>query len=267
MKRALIAFALMLWPVIASAEGPTDTEVSYLCGSESKDDAATCQRCLTEALENVPLDSFTRLGSGAVIRNGPERVRLPKTVSSWQACRYRLNQDRTERQNLVDQIKSVRLETLSDAELGTVSETLRPLLTRLVEVGADLEAKRLTDSDRARIVEGSLAIVSADVTKEKACRVDAKCMAKRREAQFVQNVVNPMCEADQEREEALSGIAHENANPSGYVNKLLLHRLGMNAQDAQEKLASLVPSYVKVRHHAWKGWRSECVLPDDGGSQ
>ena len=104
--------------------------------------------------------------------------------------------------------------------------------------------------------------INGFVAKEKACRADKKCMgdraARKAEEQFLAAVVQPMCRADQDREAALADMAHERANPSGYVDKVLLHDRGAAVQTAQEQLAAMSPAYVKVRHHPWRGWHTEC---------
>jgi hypothetical protein len=84
---------------------------------------------------------------------------------------------------------------------------------------------------------------------------------KRAEEQTFNDVIRPMCLADQDREEAAADMAHEKANPSGYVDVVQLHDLGARVQAAREQLQALTPAYVKARHHAWQGWRTECRSP------
>jgi hypothetical protein len=82
--------------------------------------------------------------------------------------------------------------------------------------------------------------------------------ARKAAEEFFTSVAAPMCEADKAREAAEAGIAKERANPSGVVDLNVLHSLGAEVQDAKEQIKSLAPAYVKFRHHAWTGWRSEC---------
>ena len=90
----------------------------------------------------------------------------------------------------------------------------------------DKAARNAWDTRNApAFVQKRLEAFRKDVAKEKACRADKKCMAtretkkaaKKAEEQFFAEVVNPMCLADQDREAALAAMAHERANPSGYV--------------------------------------------------
>jgi hypothetical protein len=155
-------------------------------------------------------------------------------------------------------------DTTADADLDAMPENARPTFARLIEVAADLENKTITAEQKATAVEAAVGTVREGVAKERACRADAKCMAKRKEKAFFTQVVQPMCQADQEREGALQGIAREKANPSGYVDKVFLHSLGASAQQAQDTLTAMTPDYVKFRKHPWRGWRSECVVPDAG---
>jgi hypothetical protein len=176
-----------------------------------------------------------------------ERVELKglmEKVSSWQPRGYEDAGD--------------GLEAFSDADLDAVPTEARKALARIADIGLDLTGRTLPQDKR----DEGWDQINGFVAKEKACRADKKCMADRAarkaEEQFFATVVQPMCQADQERESALADMAHERANPSGYVNKVLLHDLGATVQAAQEQLAAMLPSYVKVRHHPWRGWRTEC---------
>lgn len=75
------------------------------------------------------------------------------------------------------------------------------------------------------------AAVAKQVSEEKACRASTECMANRLAA--------PICETIERRKGLAQAIAQENANPSGYVNKTLLHDLGTGIQNADAELADL----------------------------
>ena len=104
--------------------------------------------------------------------------------------------------------------------------------------------------------------LDALVAGEQACRATPKCMAAREAAKadavFFEATVQPMCQADQDRESAIAGQVHERANPSGVVSLSRLHELGAEQQAAQARIAALGPEYAAHRHHGWAGWRTEC---------
>lgn len=149
----------------------------------------------------------------------------------------------------------------TDADLGNAVDSARKDLARATELRASL-GKEAIPQDK---VEGILAGLGAVVAAEQKCRADVKCMsaraARKAEAEFFGSVVAPMCEADQNREQATAAMAHERANPSGYVNKVVLHDAGETIQTAQETLQQYASAYAKVRHHGWPGWRKECPAP------
>jgi hypothetical protein len=155
------------------------------------------------------------------------------------------------------------LEALPDSELETIPDELPGTLDRLMWLATRLHNKTLPFSSEEKGT--AVREVQGFVAAEKACRVDKKCMgaraARKTEEEFFASVVSPMCGADQSREQALAAMAHERANPSGYIDVVLLHRLGADVQSAQEQIAGLTPAYTKVRKHPWKGWRSECAPP------
>jgi hypothetical protein len=78
-------------------------------------------------------------------------------------------------------------------------------------------------------------------------------------------VVTAVCGNDQALEQARIAMERERSNPSGYVDKALLHQLGSDIQSYQEQLARLAPAYQAARHHPFQGWRTEgaCVAMRD----
>jgi hypothetical protein len=244
--------------VVAASGAKADTppaKYSYYCVTKQGDDLARCRRCVDEALDPSKPPVYANQGGRQVPALEGTRV---------MACTSRLTREQTEQAALVQTVEAMNFEAASDADLDTMPETARPTLVRLLDVTSDLENKPLTDAEKAAKVDGAVSKLWTAVATEKACRTNAKCMEKRREKAFLHDVVEPMCQADQEREDAVKSIARENANPSGYVDKVLLHNLGATAQDAQDRVTAMTPAYVKVRKHPWRGWRSECVMPDAG---
>jgi hypothetical protein len=151
---------------------------------------------------------------------------------------------------------SASLVTRPDAAVDTAVDEIMASLARMRAIVADCGHP---------VAEPPPALLEAfqhDVTAEKTCRADAKCIGKRRaeqaERDFFTVTVQPMCAADQDRETQRAFIVHENANPSGYVNVVDLHMAGAQIQQDEATLASFAAEYVKVRKHAWRGWHSEC---------
>jgi hypothetical protein len=81
-----------------------------------------------------------------------------------------------------------------------------------------------------------------------------------------ERVVSYVCQSDLLLEQNRAEMVHERANPSGYVDKGLLHKIGSDIQYYQEQLATLAPQYQAVRHHAFAGWRTEgaCIAARRG---
>jgi len=205
-------------------------------------------------------------------------------ADAWAACQRRLAEERDEIPSLKSAIDGLDFQAMADADLDDFPEKARPTVERfwalqvdLAGLGKKAQDTRTTegaladlagagtevpDATTTAAVNDTLGRIRAKVAKEKACRADEKCIGPRRaEQQFFASVVLPMCTADQARQEAIAAMAHERANPSGYVNKVFLHDQGAIVQDAQDQIAAATPAYVKARHHAWKGWRSECTPP------
>jgi hypothetical protein len=151
------------------------------------------------------------------------------------------------------------LETLSDGDLDTVPDQAKNTLQRMSIVEQDI-GQSVPEATKEPIQD--LDEILRFVAKEKACRAEKKCMAdraaKRAEEEFRTAVVSPMCEAEQSIVAASNAMARERANPSGYVDKVLLHDAGATIQAAHEQLAAMGPAYMKVRHHPWRGWSTEC---------
>ena len=147
-------------------------------------------------------------------------------------------------------------EALGDFPDVNVSPALTPELRSAIE-----NAPGEVDEYASKLA----ALVAKMVTNERACRADKKCVdaraAKKAEAAFFAAVVSPMCAADKAREMAAADMAHERANPSGYVDKKKLYDDGAIIQQSKEQLAAMASEYSKVRRHAWRGWKTECQEP------
>jgi hypothetical protein len=143
----------------------------------------------------------------------------------------------------------------------TDSDAARRAGQRIVaNAGEIVDQMRCYDPDIAageRLqLDGYPSPLEAAIAREEACRADAKCVAERQAAP----VVTALCEAIADRRAAadgqraaLAGIARERANPSGFVDKGLLHDLGAEAQGNAERvheddvnIASLRGQYAKI---------------------
>jgi hypothetical protein len=237
---------------------PTASDYMYWCpaattsGPVTPEDQAACHRCLDEGMADTkPPPPGTRRGGVA-----------------FMACRHRMEAERVEQRAIVAKIAIWQprgyqdagegLEGLSDAELDAVPADSRTAIARLSEIQTELAQAPIPQEKR----DIAWNEIQGFVAKEKACRADPKCMgvrtARKAEEAFFASVVQPMCSADQGREAAIADMARERANPSGFVDKKLLHDRGADLQGSLEQLAALMPAYVKVRHHPWPGWHAEC---------
>jgi hypothetical protein len=241
--RALVGLAVGLVASSARADGPPQPYV--FCESLTGADLEDCRICQKK---------FPNAASG------------PNGWTAMGQCQRQLAQERIELANLRTAIDAIAYDTQADADLDAIPVTSRPSVVRAVEILAELAGTRPSDSQKAAAVDSVIGEIWTKIAKEKACRADKKCMearaARKAAEQFFASVVAPMCEADQAREAALAAMAHERANPSGYVNKAFLHEQGAVVQNSQEQLAAAAPAYVKGRHHPWKGWRPECAPPE-----
>lgn len=241
-----------------SGAAPTDDEYRYFCPSSSSsgltpaEEQAACHRCVEEGVtDRTPVPRGIRRGD-----------------AGFMACRHRMDGERAEMKRLVEKVNAWQprgyqdagdgLEGLSDAELDSLPADSRAAIVRLTAIEADLTGTMVPSEKR----DEAWAEIQGFVAMEKTCRSDPKCTgprnARKAEESFRFNVLDPMCGADRLREKALADIAHERANPSGYVDKGLLHQAGADAQAYQEQLAQGAPAFIAARHHAWRGWRVEC---------
>lgn len=138
------------------------------------------------------------------------------------------------------------------AAVDSAAETVRAIATRTFAIRADRGA---ADPNAAATIAQMVGAFQRAAAAEKACRADAKCMTNRA---FTNDVVKPLCEADSDREQMLAEIAAERSNPGGVVDKELLHNDGNAVLRDQQTIKELQPRYTAVRHHAFRGWRSEC---------
>ena len=82
------------------------------------------------------------------------------------------------------------------------------------------------------------------IAEEVACRASQKCTT----ARNAKAIAERLCAARERRAEALAGIAHERANPSGVVDLAILHALGVDVQDADEEIANASAEYLSLMH-------------------
>jgi hypothetical protein len=118
------------------------------------------------------------------------------------------------------------------------------LRSRIAEVRALVERLRCYDAAAATTAAGDVNVwateLDAAITAEMSCRATPQCLADR--------LVPSLCEAIAGRKDALSGIARERQNPSGYVNATLLHDLGEDAQIDAATAADLRKRYTAIAH-------------------
>jgi hypothetical protein len=178
-------------------------------------------------------------------------------------CIRRLVADQAESEALLAEAQKYTPDWFESATEEQLAHAVPDALRTLARLnGISIDLGHPPPPDLAARVAAAKGELQGMVDKERACRVDARCTAaraaKRAEAEFVSSTVDPMCELDQRREQAIAYMAHEQANPSGYVDRVLLHQLGADIQSYREQLASYMPQFLKVRHRAWRGWRAEC---------
>ena len=151
-------------------------------------------------------------------------------------------------------------ESATLAQLGTAADDARIAVERLEAIMIDVQGRHLVERDAS--VAGAVAEVRANVDREIACRSNKGCLerraAKKAEEEFNANVVVPMCLADQQRESAQKDMDNERANPSGYLLPNRMYNDGAQVQQSQRAMRELAPSFVKVRHRAFRSWHTEC---------
>jgi hypothetical protein len=145
----------------------------------------------------------------------------------------------------------------------------------VVNAGALVEQLRCYDADAAAREQASLdgmpSRLEIAIAREEACKADPKCMGERQAAP----VAASLCEAIATRRDAaegqrnaLAGIVRERANPSGFVDKGLLHDLGADAQgsadrirEADVKIGGLRGQYAKITHRPFADGSCPKVTP------
>jgi hypothetical protein len=78
------------------------------------------------------------------------------------------------------------------------------------------------------------------ISAEQTCRATPQCLADR--------LAKPLCEAIDLKKDAQAGIVRERKNPSGYVDKRLLHDLGENVQTQDDAIRDLRAKYTALAH-------------------
>jgi hypothetical protein len=130
-------------------------------------------------------------------------------------------------------------EDAPDADLSGAVEQVRLMLDRLHVLSPNFP----TLSANLPTVES----VMSAVTAEQACRTKPQCMAKRAakvaDAEFEEEVVEPLCDAYRYIEELRADVQHEKDNPGGVVDLEVLHTLGHAIQLHQATIQSLTPVY------------------------
>lgn len=142
-------------------------------------------------------------------------------------------------------------EAHTDAEIQKAPDTVRALADEADVLLARLGKPALPAESVSTLVTATQAALGT----EKTCRSTPKCMAERK---FFAEVVSPMCQADKVREIAQGDLDRERANPSGVVDLAYVHQAGEDVRANTVVIESLKPTYVKTRHHAWHGWKTEC---------
>lgn len=269
MKTLALVVLFLLLPVLASAQSTgnqcssnatacTYASQGYASGGAGICINGTCILCVGTACSSA----CTGLGL-------QEQGVCARAVGHAQGMNMGLRQAAaTEKAEMVDilqrQLRELKdrtfIQGLSDTDLAGYPAKIKIEETRVDFIASDL-GTALPGRDAASTAD-FIAQVTAAVAQEQACRADKKCMVaravKKAEEQFFANVVQPMCQADMAKEAATQDMATERANPSGYVDKVRLHDDGETIQASQAQLAAGAPTYAKVRHHAWPGWRKEC---------
>lgn len=240
-------------PRSAATEGvAASVGYSYFCNSSVPEaEQGPCHRCVDEA------------------RQSPGMIAHGADPTAFAACRTRMDAERDELKTIQGKLASWQprgyegagegLEALSDADLDTVLPGLRAAMQRVNAIAIDVKGQAFAPADQ---IEQTVAETQGFLDRERACRANKKCMAvratRKAEEQFFASVVSPMCEADKLREQARADMARERANPSGFVDARLLHDDGEQIQASEKAIADLTPEYMKTRHHAWHGWKTEC---------
>lgn len=106
--------------------------------------------------------------------------------------------------------------------------------------------------------------LAKDVADDEACRSTPACMKQRREdtakaerqRQLVE-VVPDLCQAVADRRVMIAEMARERANPSGIVDRQLLHDDGARLQSDNEQVTDLTAHYIAITHKPF----SETVCP------
>jgi hypothetical protein len=175
------------------------------------------------------------------------------------ACHARVLSEAAERRALADKLKAWAdgVERLPDAELDALPSAAAAAIARYATLSTDLGQP--TDPQAARV---ALDAMTSDAAKEKACRADAKCLndraVKRADADFTETVLSPLCGYDEHRAAAAAALARERANPSGFVNKSLMHGYGSDMQFNTEQMKPLLAAFVRAKHRVWRGYVAEC---------
>ncbi len=171
----------------------------------------------------------------------------------------RLAADRSDSQAIAEELQSKYgqsswYENASDAELGTATDDAHTLLSRLSALS--LEMGEGVIANERSVLDG----IRETVASEQSCRADEKCMAsraaKRSEAAFLAAVVFPLCDLDNTVEMARAELGSEQSSKA--ADQDVLRADVSDIRSAEKRIAALSAEYVKVRHHAFKGWRSEC---------
>jgi hypothetical protein len=181
-------------------------------------------------------------------------------LHSVPGCGPRVVAQMTERRELAARLKAWAdngVEPMTDAQLDAYPADAAATIQRLEAVSEALGMP----VDR-EMGQKAIAAVGRDVAAEKACRLDPKCVAdraaRRAEEAFRRDVLGPLCDIDQQREDLARQLAFERANPSGFVDRALMYRLGRSLQAGEESFAALLPTFTAAKRRAWRGWRAEC---------
>ena len=138
-------------------------------------------------------------------------------------------------------VTELRCYDAAATEIPTESESADAYRIRNAQpVGLPVDAGVTAQGD-AELVERWAADREAAIQTEINCRATPDCMGAR--------AAVPICKLIAERADAVRSMARERQNPSGYVDKAVLHDLGSDIQRDDEELRKLKGDFVATAHH------------------
>lgn len=115
---------------------------------------------------------------------------------------------------------------------------------QLAEMRKNAEAAEAQRKETEAENQREAARIAAEAeAKEAKCQASKECMTAR--------IIDQVCDAMRWRDQYKREIAHERANPSGFVNASRLRETGEFQQQAEATIASGKEAYLAWNHKAW----------------